>query len=267
VLDSLRRQFRGRTWVPVTLGASGAKVWRVDGKPPFYVKTTEHAQHPDRGDSLDAEAERLRWFATRGIPVPEVVTVGTDDQFAWLVTSALDGRTTADLWPEARRAAVVDALADIAVTLHALPLAACPFDRRLAVTVPAALDAAGAGQVDLADLDAERAGWSAPSLVAALAETRPADEDPVVCHGDFCLPNVLLDPESLELAGLVDVGRAGIADRHTDVALITRSLGHEMNSQFGPEYGHRFIDRYVSRSGASITESKLEFFRLLDQFF
>jgi aminoglycoside phosphotransferase len=267
VLDSLRRRFRGRTWVPVTLGLSGAKVWRLDGNPVLYVKTTEHAQHHDGGTSLRAEADRLRWLAARGLRVPEVVDAGVDDQFSWLVTTALAGRTAADPWPEAQRSAVVDALADIASTLHAVPTDGCPFDRRLAVVVPLALEAADRDLVDLVDLDAERSGWTATQLAEALLATRPHDEDPVVCHGDFCLPNVLLDPSTLEVVGLVDVGRTGVADRHADIALITRSLGHDMNSQFGPDYAHRFIDRYVALSGASITDAKLDFFRLLDEFF
>jgi kanamycin kinase len=263
VLDSLRQRFRGRTWVPVTLGLSGARVWRVDD---VYVKTTEHAHHRDASHELAAEAERLSWLAARGIRVPEIIESGQDEQFAWLVTSALDGRTAADPWPEEQRAAVVDALAEIALALHRLPVECCPFDRRLAVTVPEALLAAKNGQVDLDDMDAERVGWSAAQLCDALVATRPETEDPVVCHGDFCLPNVLLDPSTLEFAGLVDVGRAGVADRHIDVALITRSLGHEMNSQFGPEHAARFIGRYVERSGSEITETKLAFYRLLDEF-
>jgi len=41
--------------------------------------------------------------------------------------------------------------------------------------------------------------------------------DLAVCHGDFCLPNVVLDPETLVVTGILDVGRLGIADRHLDL--------------------------------------------------
>jgi kanamycin kinase len=266
VLETLRERFRGRPWVPVTLGLSGARVWRIDGHPTFYVKTTEHAEVGDTGAALTAEAERLIWLATQGIRVPEVVEAGSDQQFAWLVTTALVGRTAADPWPEAQRAAVVDALADIALSLHALPVEACPFDRRLPVAIAEALRAAEEGRVDLDDLDAERAGATAAELVDALVRTRPVVEDPVVCHGDFCLPNVLLDPETLALAGFVDVGRAGVADWHTDIALITRSISHEMNNQFPPEYANRLTERYTAATGAMIDPDRIAFYRLLDEF-
>jgi aminoglycoside phosphotransferase len=266
VLETLRERFRGRSWVPVTLGLSGARVWRVDGDPTYFVKTTEHAQVGDVGESLAAEAVRLEWLAAQGVRVPEIVDTGADEQFGWLVTTALSGRTASDPWPEAQREAVVDALADIAVSLHALPVDGCPFDRRLPVTVREALQAAESGRVDLDDLDTERAGWSAARLVDALVRTRPRDEDPVVCHGDFCLPNVLLDPDTLALAGLVDVGRAGVADRHADIALITRSIAHEMNDQFPPTYADRLIDRYAAVTGVTIDPERIAFYRLLDEF-
>ncbi len=252
--------------MPVTLGLSGARVWRLDGDTTLYVKTTEHTQVGDRGVALAAEAERLAWFETQGIRVPEVVDADADEQFAWLVTTALAGRTAADPWPAAQLNAVIDALADVAVSLHALPVVECPFDRRLDVTIPAALRAADRGRLESAQLDAERAGWSTSKLVTALIESRPTSEDPVVCHGDFCLPNVLFDPVTLSFAGLVDVGRAGVADRHMDIALITRSIGHEMNDQYAPSSADRLMQRYAATTGTTIDPDRIAFYRLLDEF-
>lgn len=269
VLDSLRRQYRGRSWTPVTLGLSGARVWRIEGSPPVYVKTTEHAEHRDSGSSLAAEADRLRWLASWGIPTPEVIDVDADAQFAWLVTAAVEGRTAADIWPESERGAVIDALADVALALHALPVSACPFDRSLAVTVPEALHAAETGIVDLKDLDEERSGWTIEQLVDVLRETRPAAEDLVVCHGDFCLPNIVLGTSTHDVTGVIDVGRAGIADRHQDLALMTRSIRHELNGQFGDADADRFLRRYVAGtpSMTAADPDLLAFYRLLDEFF
>ena len=266
MLDTLRQRYHGHAWTPVTLGMSGARVWRVEGTAPLYVKTTEHAQFGDTGESLIAEAARMTWFRSHGVPVPDVVDCDSDGQFAWLVTNAVHGRTAADPWAADRLDAVTDALADFAVSLHALPTDACPFDRSLAVTIPQAHRAAADGRLDLADLDAERAGWSPARLVAALDESSPVAEDLVVCHGDFCLPNVLLAPESLAVTGIIDLGRAGVADRHMDVALITRSIAHEMNEQYGAARADRFTARYETAAGVTIDPSKIGFYRLLDEF-
>ena len=139
----------------------------------------------------------------------------------------------------------------------------CPFDRGLAVTVPAARRVARDGLVDLADLDPERRDWTVERLLARLEATRPDAEDLVVCHGDLCLPNVLLDPETLTVTGIIDTGRLGVADRHADLALVTRSLtSRGLNPQYGAVHADRFLARYGHADPARIA-----FYRLLDEFF
>ncbi|MBG0814648.1 APH(3') family aminoglycoside O-phosphotransferase [Planomonospora sp. ID82291] len=260
----LRRRYHRHEWNPVQEGMSGAAVWRLDGRPAYFAKIASQPEHPDSGFCLSAEAERLIWLRDRGIPAPEVVEHGTRDGVMWLVTTVVPGRSAAAPWPQGQRDAVVDALADLARTLHALPIDDCPFDRGLAVTLAHARQAATAGLVDLDDLDDERRGWDAEQLLTALEASVPAVEDRVVCHGDLCLPNVLLDPETLEVTGVIDAGRLGVADRYADLALATRSLAEEdLNPQYGPAYAKRFLARY----GITPDPGRIAFYRLLDEFF
>lgn len=176
-----------------------------------------------------------------------------------LVTRTVPGRTAAEPWPAHLRPRVVSALARLAADLHALPIEDCPFDRRLTTVIPQALDS----DVDLSDLDPERQGWSRDRLVEELLSQPPKDEDLVVCHGDLCLPNVLLDPEAVEVTGVVDTGRLGVADRWTDLALATRSLARRQNPQFGQWAAKRYLVEY----GIELDQEKCGYYRLLDEFF
>jgi aminoglycoside phosphotransferase len=88
------------------------------------------------GPGVNDEAARTAWLATTGLPAPAVLDAGSDGAAEWLVTAAVIGRPAHLPWPVDRRDAVVDALARITVALHALPVAECPFDRSLAVTLP-----------------------------------------------------------------------------------------------------------------------------------
>ncbi len=149
-------------------------------------------------------------------------------------------------------------------------MASCPFDRGLAVTFAEARGAVAGGHVDAEDFDAERAGRSAESLLAELEAAAPRAlaaeaDDLVVCHGDPCLPNMLVDPDTLRPTGFVDLGRLGVADRHLDLALVTRSVRHpDLNQQFGVADLRALWSAY-GRSADD--EERLAFYRLLDEFF
>jgi aminoglycoside 3'-phosphotransferase II len=119
-----------------------------------------------------------------------------------------------------------------------------------------------AGHVREDDFDDIRLGRRATDLFAELLSMVPAREDLVLVHGDFCLPNVLLTTfgERVDVTGLIDCGRAGIGDRHQDLALAIRSLTYNL----GPASVAPFLSAY---DGPRIDEGTLEFFTILDEFF
>lgn len=195
--------------------------------------------------------------AADGTPEPATGPAQEAGSWAVLVTSAVPGIpissvTGYDIGMATRSLALI--LRD----LHALPAASCPFDRTLSVTLVAAQQV-----VDLHDLDA--------LLSAASRASASEQSDLVVCHGDACLPNVLVDPDTLRPTGIVDVGRLGVADRHQDLALATRSLADpDLNPDFGPDSADAFLDSYVSATGldpSRVDVGRLKFYRLLDEFF
>ncbi|SFR97180.1 kanamycin kinase [Agrococcus baldri] len=146
------------------------------------------------GESLADEAERMRWLAQAGpLPVPRVLDQASDAAGETLVTAAIDAASivsAAGLRDPERAAA---ALGEGLRCLHALPVADCPF--------PAP-------------------DWTASTLDSAADGAGP--DDLVVCHGDPCAPNTLL--ASGRFAGLVDLGRVGVGDRWSDLAIASWSL-------------------------------------------
>ena len=102
----------------------------------------------------------------------------------------------------------------------------------------------------------------AENEVAELLATRPRQEDLAVCHGDLCVPNVLFDPGTCEVTGVIDTDRLGVADRWADLAIITRSLAARYNPQYGPWAADRLLDRYR----VPPDPAKIAFYRLLDEF-
>ncbi len=67
-------------------------------------------------------------------------------------------------------------------------------------------------------------------LWPALADTPPVDRL-VVCHGDACAPNTLIDDDG-RCSGHVDLDALGVADRWADLAVATLSLSWNYDGQW-----------------------------------
>jgi streptomycin 3"-kinase len=206
-------------WIPITTGESRAQVFRRDDE-------TLIAKHvaPDGVADLLAERRRIEWLAGTGIPGPAVVDWSTSDGGARLVMTAVPGIPASELdsgtllraWP---------ALVSMLRRLHELPAADCPFERRLGTMFRIAEDVVRRDAVIPDFLTEDQRGRPHTELLADLRaqlDERLAQETAalVVCHGDACLPNFMVDPDTLECTGLIDLGRLGTADRHADLSLL-----------------------------------------------
>lgn len=250
-------------WSTVARRSYGTGVYRVTGPQTYYVKTTPTGRREDFRFDPAAEADRLRWLRSAGFPAPEVVDVGGDERTEWLVTLALPGVPAGTRWPRSRRHAVVATVAALARDLHSVPVASCPFDGSLRSTLPWARRAVAEGLMDLTDLDPAHRGWSADRLLAELTSAPVPEEDPVVCHGDLSLDNVLVDPETQRLTGVLDVGRLGVADRWRDLAILLRNLRGEYPGWDDRDHAGDLLRRY----GTVLDDERLRFYFLLDEFF
>jgi aminoglycoside phosphotransferase len=247
----------GATLSQVTVGRSGSKVYLacVAGQPVCYLKI---ACRPF-GEDLADESTRLNWLRGR-LPVPEVLAFARNNEHSYLLLSAVSGTMACDATFAAHASALVPLLAAGLRQIHQLDIAGCPFDMRLDHRIAQAERRMRAGAVDEEDFDANRRGLSAETLFEQLLRARPAQEDLVFTHGDFCLPNVIIDRARRRVAGFLDWSRAGVADRYQDLALAARSLA----SDFGPDYVPLLWEAYGLQQPDA---AKVSYYQLLDEFF
>ena len=85
-------------------------------------------------------------------------------------------------------------------------------------------------------------------------EDAPPVDRLVVCHGDACAPNTLLDDDG-HWMGHVDLGRVGVADRWADLAVATWSTVWN--------YGPGYEDRLLAAYGIAPDPDRTEFYRWL----
>ena len=251
----------GRSLEAISLGDSGATVWRCTSEhaPALFLKAAPIAAKL----KLEDEAHRLRWMKAHDLPVPGVREHGRIAGIEYLLVEEVPGTpASAQEWT-LLRPQVVRALGEGLASLHQTDTSECPFDCRLATQIANARRRIAAGQVREDDFDEIRAGRSTTALFAELVSSVPDSEELVFVHGDYCLPNIILQQAAdgeVQVAGLIDCGRAGIADRHQDLALALRSI----TCNIGSEWVQPFFEAYGLTHP---NPEKLRFFTLLDEFF
>lgn len=209
----------GGGWGPVAAGESRAAVFRRDDGGVFAKCVA-----PDDVDDLRGERDRIRWLTGTGVPGPSVADWTTTERGACLVLTAVPGVPASEL-PSSLLLRAWPSMVRVLRRVHDLPVADCPFDRTLSSMFRIAQDVVRRGAVNPDFLAEDQQGVPDATLLADLRaelDVRLAQEpaDLVVCHGDACLPNVMVDPDTLSCTGLVDLGRLGVADRHADLALL-----------------------------------------------
>jgi aminoglycoside phosphotransferase len=238
-------------WQEVRIGWSGVSVFRLSGG--RYLKVAE------RPHDLAPEQARLVWLQGQ-LPVPEPLYFADDGPRQFLLTTEIPGLPSFDDHFRDQRPRIVERLAEGLRLIHSVTRDDCPFDQRLAVMVDAAYRRLIAGRVDEKDFDPLRQGRTVGEAFDRLRATRPKEEDLVFAHGDYCLPNLLIDADTLAVNGFVDLGLAGISDRYRDLALAARSITYN--------FGEKWVATFFAAYGlAEVDHARIAFYQLLDEFF
>ena len=77
------------------------------------------------------------------------------------------------------------------------------------------------------------------SAEEVLISGKNALQSKVLLHGDYCLPNIILD--NWKFSGFIDLDCAGVGDRHIDLFWGVWTLGFNLKTN---QYRDRFLDAY-----------------------
>ena len=180
-------------WEPVAGGESGAAVFCDHGQH-RYAKIVSSELVAE----LSAERDRSVWLNAMAIPSAAVLDWRETNSGACLITQAVLGVPASELDAPALQRAWPSVVLAVRA-LHGLAVDRCPFDRTLGQMMRLAH-----ASVERPVSSSSSSPWhcSAPrraqildqieaELPARLAQERA---HLVVCHGDLCLPNILVDP-------------------------------------------------------------------------
>ncbi len=195
----------------------------------YYLKTASKG-------ALAQEARLNHYFHTLHLG-PEVLAYEMLDT-DWMLTRAIPGEDCTHAQYLADPVRLADTTAGLLRALHALPTADCPV-KHTESYVRAVQENHRKGIFDPTLFPAP---WSVPTIEEAyrIAESAlPYLKSDTLLHGDYCLPNIMLD--NWRFTGFIDLGNGGVGDRHIDLFWGTWTLRFNLHTDV---YCRRFLDAY-----------------------
>lgn len=249
----------GKSYTMDTLGMSGSQIYIFDD---MVLKIEECSEEADRQVNI------MRWMDGK-VPVPKILAYEAEDGKSYLLMSKMEGKMSCDQFYLEHQDILVKGLVKGLKALWAVDVTDCPCVRNLDVVLQEARVNVENNLVDTDNVEPTtfgEGGFRDPAhLLAWLEENKPSFE-PVLSHGDYCLPNVFL--ENSELKGFIDLGRAGIGDKWNDIALCYRSLIHNFDGSYGGEIRDDFNpDLLFEELGINPDWDKIRYYLLVDELF
>ena len=222
--------------------AEGAKIYDSSCSPEarVYLIEREGGCFLKSGEvgTLKREAEMTGYFHSIGLGA-EVLHYSTFEGRDLLLTSRVRGEDCTHPEYLENPTKLCDTVATKLRELHELRYTGCPVMQRTTDYLALVEENYRTGNYDSSHFPDSFGYASAEEAIAVLRDGKGALKNDVLIHGDYCLPNIMLD--GWRLSGFIDLGNAGVGDRHIDIFWGTWTLWFNLKTW---QYTDRFLDAY-----------------------
>ena len=207
-----------------------ARVYYIEKGPGFYLKTAPKG-------TLAREAEMTRFFHSLGLSAPVLAYESLDAD--WLLTERIPGEDCIHEMYLADPKRLSAATGELLRRLHSLPTDGCPIPDHTARYLATAQENYRKGHYD-ADLFPDNWGFrTSEEAWQTIEQNCHLLKTDTLLHGDYCLPNILLD--NWNFTGFIDMDHGGVGDRHVDIFWGIWTLNFNCKTD---AYRDRFLDAY-----------------------
>ena len=205
-----------------------ARVWLLEREGGLFLKASPKG-------SLQKEAALTAFYHSKGLSAEVLAYESLEKD--WLLTRRIPGEDCLSYMEDSVR--LCDLTAELLRMLHETDISGCPVPNRTADYLETARRNYEAKRYDVS-LFPDNWGYATPEEAWKVMEEQgkylKAD---TLLHGDYCLPNILLD--NWRFSGFIDVGAGGLGDRHVDLFWGIWSLEFNLKTN---QYRERFLDAY-----------------------
>lgn len=207
------------------------------------------------------EAENFEWLQqyTR---VPRIYATGKVEQYYYVIMEKLPGVMMQEEFHTCSPEEIVVQYAKLLKQFHSIESTGLPHNHSLKDKLVVAKRNVENNLVREQYFERELRHLSAREVYAQMLVYK-SSEDLVLCHGDFCFPNIIINQH--QLSGFIDIMGIGICDRYLDLAIALRSLRYNFEL-----YGHCFKEEdqtlFLQEYGIQeVDMKKITFYILLDE--
>ena len=218
----------------------------------------------------DETVAMMRWLEGK-LPVPKVIAYEKDEAagLQFLLMSRVTGKMSCDEYYMSRPKELCQYLAQALKLMWSVDISDCPRCITLDDELKEARFRVENNLVDVSDAEPTTFGpdgFENPMALLEWLENNRPEREPVLSHGDFCLPNVFIDDD--RLGGLIDLGDTGVNDKWLDIALCYRSLKHNADGTWSEMVYQGFEpELFFEALGVEPDWDKINYYILLDELF
>ena len=258
--DKIKKLIAGKEYTIDDMGKSGSKILLFED---CVLKILDSRLHDE-----ESSVEVLNWLKGK-LPVPEVLAFEKKGDYQYLLMTRIPGVMSCSEYYMEHPGELLSLLAQAFKMLWSVDISGCPKTRDLDSELKEASHRVENDFVDIDDAEPDtfgENGFENPSALLKWLEENTPEYEPVLSHGDFCLPNIFLNDG--KVSGFIDCGGTAIGDKWKDIALCYQSLKHNFDGTFGGKVYKDFDpDCLFDYIGVKKDEQKLKYYLLLDELF
>lgn len=223
-----------------------ARVFFIDAENGLFLKRAPAGR-------LEREALMTRFFHEKGMGAQVLAYERLEND--WLLTRRVCGEDCTHAAYKADPQRLCDVTAELLRRLHDSDPTGCPVPDRTAEYLARARQNYEAQMYDI-DLFPDNWGYATPEEAWQVVEENGKYlQSDTLLHGDYCLPNIMLD--NWKFTGFIDLDSGGVGDRHVDLFWGIWSLWFNLKTdalrdRFLDVYGRQDVNEELLRVIAAI---------------
>ena len=246
----LKRLIESMRYEENSIGYSNARVFHLfDDDKNYYLKIR------NSGDGLRREYEVINWLKNM-LSVPEVLFYADTGENEYMLSKKIRGEMACSAMYLSKPEETVKMLAFGISAIRTVKARDCPFDIRLnnlLDKIKTKIDTDGSQCENHAKDD----GFASDlELYEYLLRNKPAEPDIAFSHGDYCLPNIMLDANAV--SGYLDFEYAGVADIYQDISSCIWSMEYNFKTD-------KYNELLFEHLGIPPDWDRVKYYHLLDK--